>query len=117
MRAVFDAAEHVFKISFKGSISLNKSAVQQYLKPAVDKSITDTTMRRASQKNCDALVDWTDACHNYRHVSPDVEPKMPSEELTVLLVSQGFSYVRWLVDLRRRYLVPASEYASGGAIS
>lgn len=103
VRAAFDAVENIFKIAFDGAISLNKMTINGHLRPFVERTHTDVVAKRTALKSCEALMDWADACHNYRHAHGEPEPAAPPEELVVVLVSQGFSYVRWLADLRRRY--------------
>ena len=106
IRAAFDAVENVFRMMFDGAISLNKSTLQSHLRPLLERLFPDDAARRTALKFHDAFIDWADACHNYRHAAGQPEPAQPPEELTVALVSQGFGYVRWLADLRRRYDLP-----------
>lgn len=104
IRSAFDAVENVFKMSFDGAIALNSGTVQSYLRPFVERTHADTIARRTALKTCDSMKDWADACHNYRHAPGEPDPAPPPEELAVVLVSQGFTYVRWLADLERRYV-------------
>ncbi len=103
IRAVFDAVENLFKMTFQGATSLNKLMIQNHLKPHIERVYIDTVAKRAALKFCEALIDWADACHNYRHAPGEAEPTVSPEELTVALVSQGYAYVRWLADVRRQY--------------
>lgn len=101
IRAIFDAAENIFKITFEGAIALNKDTIQKHLQPHLTKSVAEPAEQRASSKLCASLIDWADACHNYRHAPSAPDPAAPSEVLAVALVSQGLGYVRWLSDLQR----------------
>lgn len=101
VKSSFDAVENVFKILCPRAQSLNKLAIDSYLRPEIDRIYLEAVAKRAAHKMYQALTDWSDACHNYRHASGDAALDLPPEELAVALVSQGLGYVRWLVDLRR----------------
>jgi hypothetical protein len=102
VRAVFDETENVFKMMFGGAIALNKTTVHAHLRPYVETAYTDSTAKRSAVKSCDSLIDWADACHNYRHAAGELEPTSPPEDLAVALVGQGIAFVRWLIDPQRR---------------
>ena len=91
-------------MTFDGAIALNSATVQSYLRPFIERTHADKIAKRTALKTCDSLKDWADACHNYRHAPGEPDPARPPEELAVVLVSQGFTYVRWLADLKRRYV-------------
>lgn len=99
IRAAFDAVENIFRQQFSRAPHINRGSIQSDLRPLVDRLYADGVEKRTAAKMVDALSDWVDACHNYRHEPGHPEPTPPSEDLAVLLVSQGFSYARWLADL------------------
>lgn len=101
IRAIFDAAENLFKITFNGTIALNKDTIQKHLQPHFANNGAEAVEQRASAKLSASLIDWADACHNYRHAPGAPDPAAPSEALAVALVSQGLGYVRWLCDLQQ----------------
>lgn len=102
VRAVFDALENVFKQTFTGVININTATIQGCLKPAVESMYSEGVERRTALKQVDSLRDWVDGCHNYRHEPGQPEPTSPSEDLAVLLVSNGISFTRWIADIRSR---------------
>lgn len=101
VRAIFDAAENVFKQTFKGAISLNKDNIEKHLKPALKQLYVEGAPLRAAQKMADALQHWADGCHNYRHETGQTEEIAPPEPLVVVAVAQGLGFVRWLADINR----------------
>jgi len=99
IRAIFDAVENLYKQIFPKAQSINSAGIKNDLKPFAQRFYLDGPEARAVSKNVDALSDWVEACHNYRHDPGHPDPTPPSEELAVLIVSQGIGYVRWLADL------------------
>jgi hypothetical protein len=70
------------------------------MEPRVQKLYAaDPVATMAGARLAQSFADWVDAAHPYRHGQKSEEPVEPPEELAVLLVSQGASFVRWLVDL------------------
>lgn len=101
IRAAYDAVENIFRQQFDRAPHINRASIQNDLRPLVDRVHADPVEKRTAGKIVDALADWVDACHNYRHEPGHPEPTPPSDELAVLLVSQGISFSRWLADLMR----------------
>lgn len=102
VRAIFDAVENVFKQTFMGTTSINSTAIQNHLKPLVERLYAEGVERRTALKQVDSLRNWVDGCHNYRHEPGHPEPTFPPEDLAVLLVSNGIAFTRWIADLRLR---------------
>ncbi|WP_025898023.1 hypothetical protein [Sneathiella glossodoripedis] len=103
IKNIFEAVENLFKQMFPKAPQMNKSNLQNNLKPAIEKLFSGNrnhNTRRSSLKLVEALIDWADGVHEFRHASGTNEPLQPPEELTVLLVSQGLSYLRWLAELK-----------------
>lgn len=104
IRSTFDAVENLFKKIFQVN-QLNKAVIQTKLKPALERLYEgeeNKHIRMSSLKQAEALIDWTDGAHLYRHAPGESVPKQPSDELTLLSVSNGLAYLRWLVDLKQR---------------
>lgn len=53
-------------------------------------------------KMLDSFEDWAAACHIYRHALGDAETGQPSLEVTILIVSQGYAFARWLAEMVAR---------------
>lgn len=103
IRNTFDAIENLFKQMFPKVPQMNKANLQKHLKPAIEQHFTgegNKNARRSSLKMIDALINWVDGAHEYRHAPGTPEPLQPPETLTILAVSQGLSYLRWLAELR-----------------
>lgn len=99
VRAIFDAAENVFKQTFDGAISLNGASINNNLKPALRQIYGEGTPLRAAQKLADALHDWAEGSHNYRHAEGKPDEVAPPEALAVVALTQGLGFVRWLADI------------------
>lgn len=100
IRTVFGAVENVSEQTFDAR-RLHNGSIQRYLKPAVECLYSDggtAILCRSSLKQVSAMTDWAEGAHFYRHVPGTPEPSQPSEELTLLVVSNGFAYLRWLVE-------------------
>ena len=52
----------------------------------------------------ESLKNWNKSCHNYRHGKDADKINNPSEEYTILMLSQGASYIRWLLDIEQLYI-------------
>lgn len=103
IRDIFEAAETLTKLVSGGGKALDAGFVRAELEPRVQKLYTkDAVAQRSSAKSAQSFADWIDAVHPYRHGHGAEAPIAPPLELTVLLVSQGASFIRWLVDLDLR---------------
>jgi len=104
IRNTFDAIENLFKQMFPKVPQMNKANLQSHLKPAIEQQFPgeeNKNARRSSLKLIEALIDWVDGAHEYRHAPGTPEPLQPPEVLTILFVSQGLAYLRWLAELRQ----------------
>ena len=102
IRAVFDAVENLFKIIFPREQSLNVASIQSHLAPLVEKVFPEVVEKRASSHMIKALHDWVNCCHIYRHEQGHADPTPPNDDLSVLVVSQGISFVRWFASISQR---------------
>ncbi len=100
IRATFDAAEGLFRLMFPNEPRLNADRARANLRPVLQR-MTDGNppAAAASSKAFDALCEWVDACHNYRHEHGQPEVLEPPRWLAVLLVSTGASQIRWLAEI------------------
>ncbi|MDV7144092.1 hypothetical protein R3X27_15495 [Tropicimonas sp. TH_r6] len=99
IRSVYDAAENIYQQMFggnqikSGEIASNLNPICQRLHQGHQRATS------AAAKEVASFKAWVEACHNYRHEDGQPEPSQPPEELTILMVSQGLSFVRWLASL------------------
>ncbi|APO56361.1 hypothetical protein LUI11_26390 [Bradyrhizobium diazoefficiens] len=99
-RAAFGAVEGLFRLMFCSAPQLNAGAVETHLAPLVQKLYgTDAVALRAANKQVASFKDWVDASHNYRHEQSSEEPVQPPIDLAVLAISNGTSFLRWLIAL------------------
>jgi len=102
IRAIFEAMEILYKhiINAQGKDRLNSVGVQKKLKPLLQEKYSDSeVVSTATDHLMDGLCDWLDAGHMYRHGQKTDEPQAPPLEYAVLYVSQGASYLRFLLPM------------------
>lgn len=101
IRAVFESIEILYKhiTNAEGKERLNSRGVQKNLKPIFQKTLEEKEVElKATEHMLDCLCDWIDAGHMYRHGQKLEETEEPSVEYTVLFISQGASYLRFLLQ-------------------
>lgn len=99
-RAVFTAVEGLFRLMFSSATQLSAGAVEANLAPVIQKLYgADAVALRAAIKQLASFKDWVDASHNYRHEPGSEEPVQPPIDLAVLAISNGTSFLRWLIVL------------------
>ncbi len=102
IRSVFDSVENIFKMTFPGETHVNRAAILNKLRPAIEKRYADRpTVKNAMLKLCEGFKNWVEAAHFYRHADNQPDPAQPPKDLTVLLISQGYGWVRWLAEMDR----------------
>ncbi|WP_323784632.1 hypothetical protein [Thalassovita sp.] len=100
IRSVFDAAENIFKMMFKGVTHINNREINNRLPPQIEALYAaHPLVKKATLKQCESFKSWVEGAHFYRHADDLPEPAQPPRELTVLMVSQGYGWVRWLAEL------------------
>jgi hypothetical protein len=105
IRDVFEAAENLTKLISASGKSLDSGFIKAELEPRIQRLYAnDPVAKRSGAKAAQSFADWVDAAHPYRHGHGVEEPIAPPLELAVLLISQGASFIRWLVDLDQRLL-------------
>lgn len=99
-RAAFLAVEGLFRLMFPSATQLNAGAVETNLAPLVQRLYnSDPVALRATNKQLASLKGWVDASHNYRHEPGSEDPVQPPIDLAVLAISNGTSFLRWLIVL------------------
>ena len=99
VRRVFSSAEGLFKQLFTSAPRLGAAELKQHLTAAIQaRSDWDSNAKRSGAKALSSFADWADAAHFYRHEQGQAEPSQPPPHLAILLVSQGASFIRWLLD-------------------
>lgn len=100
IRATFDAAETLFKLTFRAAPRLATGDASKFLEPALQRMAnSDAAAQSASLKMLKAFLDWIEAAHVYRHAQALEEPVEPPLGLTILLISTGVANVRWLAEI------------------
>jgi len=109
-RAVFSAVEGLFRLMFPSAPQLNGGAIDSHLGPTIQKAYAgEPVALRAASKQLASFKDWVDASHNYRHEQGSEDPVQPPSDLAVLAVSNGASYLRWLIALDQAAPQPAAS--------
>jgi hypothetical protein len=99
IRHTFDALETVFKLSLGNKVSrLGAIEIEKHLRPIALENHSGAA-RNAASAFMSSFVDWVNACHHYRHAEGIEQPEQPPMSVTVLAVSTGASFLRWLVEL------------------
>ena len=102
VRSIFEALEILYKhiVKAEGKDRLNSTGVQKKLKPILQQSLVNNQVAsKAVDHLMDGLCDWIDAGHMYRHGQKLEEPSPPPLDYAVLFISQGSSYLRYLLPL------------------
>lgn len=102
IRSMFESLEILYKhiIKSEGKDRLNSIGVQNKLKPILQQAFSENPVAsRACDHMMDSLCDWIDAGHMYRH-GQKVDKLSPAPiELTVLFITQGAGFIRFLLPL------------------
>jgi hypothetical protein len=100
LRHSFEAAEIMTKFISDSGKGLVAKFVKTELEPLIQKLYAkDPEAQRSSLSAAQSFADWVDAVHVYRHGHGKEWATVPPVELTILLISQGASFIRWLVEL------------------
>lgn len=102
IRAAFAANENLFKLMYSVPRLDSRTAGEKIGKSL--QSIYDghPTQQSASAKLLEAYKHWINAAHFYRHEEGVEKPSQPSEDLAILMVSQGISFVRWMAGIDQK---------------
>lgn len=100
IRAIFSAAEGLFRLMFPDAPRLGAKEIEKYLMPPLQQALADdVTASGATSKVLQSFKDWVDAAHFYRHEPGKEEIAQPPLPLAINIVSVGASYVRWLGEV------------------
>jgi hypothetical protein len=94
--ATFEACEILAKILIPGTYKLNAALCKDKLLKFCVSPHAGAVERNVEAGVFDAMANWVDAVHNYRHGQGGPEPIAPGFELAVQLVSVGCSFIRRL---------------------
>lgn len=101
-RSIFEAIEILVK-QLVQTKNLNKWVLENTLKTkALDVLAKDETERAVITSMFNGVGLWVDGMHHYRHGQPAHEPVAPSEELVVYMLSSGSSFLRLLLEIRKK---------------
>jgi len=102
IRSVFGANENLFKLMF-GTARLDVRSANDKIGRLLQTIYADhPTMQRSSAQVLKSFGGWIDAAHHYRHEEGAEEPSQPDEGLAIVLISEGMSFVRWLVAIDKK---------------
>lgn len=98
----FRANEQLFKlVSSQDRLVADK--VHQVYGPLIQAAYTDAPqILNEAKKILGGYMSWINAAHFERHAPESEEPHEMPQSLGALMVSQGASYLRWLLDLDAR---------------
>lgn len=98
IRQTYEAIETVFRLIFPEAGVLGPAEVEKKLRPLA-LGVLAGTERDCLSANVTAFKDWVIGAQGYRHGKGTEEPDNPSLSTTVLCVSAGASYLRWLLEI------------------
>lgn len=110
-RHTFFALENLFKLMFPKQPRLGAKEAETVLKAALDRRYASATpsVQREASRMLSAFKEWIEAGHFERHAQGTEDPHTIPEELGILMVSQGTSYLRWLIELDTFMLGSSAE--------
>jgi hypothetical protein len=99
IRCTFGACENLFKLMYNVPRLDARTAGDKIGQDQQRLYSGRKALSGASAKMVESFKGWIDAAHFYRHEEGVEEPQQPSEEVAILMISQGLGYVRWLAML------------------
>ena len=97
IRQTFESVETIFKLMFPVS-QLGVTEVTKKLKPLLHEKLNGTE-RDVALRLTEGFSHWIIGAHPYRHGQGVENPDNPSLSTTILSVSLGSTYARWLAEL------------------
>ena len=103
VRDMFEAVETLTKLISNSSQDLTERFVKQTLKPLAQSIYQkfDASAISAADLLLEGMCHWVNAGHKYRHGQKTADPIAPPLEITILFLSEGAGYIRWLTELDR----------------
>ena len=105
IRSIFGANENLFKLMCDKHRLDTRSAADEIGHLIQRYYANHPTMQRSSAQILKSFGGWIDAAHHYRHEEGVEEPTQPADELAIVLISEGISFVRWLVAIDKKSIV------------
>ena len=98
---MFPAVEVAAKVLNPGTLKrLDVNEVQRYIGPRLDaKYAGNDPALSAGRQMLEAFKKWITASHFYRHGQEIEDPAEPPEDLVVVHMSAGATFLRWMVEL------------------
>lgn len=97
LRYIFEANEIVFK-TLTSERQLNESFIDKHKSILIDPN-ADATSIKVLEEIRKSFKYWVNALHYYRHGQNVETYDNPTLELTILAMSNGAAYLRWLVSI------------------
>jgi hypothetical protein len=102
IKQIFDANEIAFRLLLGPRVSrLGAAEIEKQLKPLIKTEYAGTS-RDSAGLLLNSFADWVNAAHPFRHGQGVEKPDRPPIDLTVMVVSTGTSYLRWLIELDQK---------------
>lgn len=104
IRHIFEAIEILFKkitrpkYNFDQPNETNIEKSKQYILDKIAYQIDDTE-KKSLPKVFESFKNWTNSMHPYRHGQNTDDYDNPSDNLTILALSQGAAYLRFLISI------------------
>ena len=98
IRHTYEAVETLFKLAYPQESRLGPGEIMKRLKAEIEK-IEAGTERVVQLKLAEAFKEWVVSAQSYRHGQAVEEPDNPSISTTVLSVSTGLAFARWLAEI------------------
>lgn len=100
LRNIFEANEVVFK-KITNAKALTAHWIEQHKSKFLSLT-TDTTSNTAQEQILESYKAWTTAFHNYRHGQNVSTYDPPTSEFTILALSTGAAFLRWIVSIAKK---------------
>jgi len=102
IRAIFTAAEGLFRLMFPKAPRLGSAEVDAHLRPFLEQRYAgQTPALLAAQKMAGGFKEWVTGAHFYRHEQGQEDVVQPPLGLAIATVGTGAAYLRWLAELDR----------------
>lgn len=102
IRSAFGACENLFKLMYEVPRLDAKTARDKISIDCQSLYSDHPVLLRANAKSLSGFLYWIDSAHFFRHEQGSETPCQPTEEYAILMISQGFAFVRWLASIDAR---------------
>lgn len=107
IRSVFESLEILCKLIVNPQnqkTTLGKIFITSALTQLLKEHYQDNTDKIATGDLTESFTSWVTAMHNYRHGQKIEIPSDPPLDLTIMAVSTGAAFLRWLIGIDRERL-------------